>query len=60
MIEDVEILYTSLEASGTPERYTHRVTNIQVFLVKSKAYNVADFHFSLFNFFHARNKYGGV
>ena len=59
-MEDVEAFYSSLEASGTPKRYTHRVANIQVILVKSKAYNVADFHFSLFNFFHARIKYGGV
>nr|POE68660.1 flavin-containing monooxygenase fmo gs-ox-like 5 [Quercus suber] len=30
MIEDVETFYSSLEASGTPKRYTHRVANIQV------------------------------
>ncbi|KAL4602541.1 hypothetical protein ACB092_10G059500 [Castanea dentata] len=30
MIEDVETFYSSLEASGTPKRYTHCVANNQV------------------------------
>lgn len=31
MLEDVEAFYSSLEASGTPKRYTHNMALLQVF-----------------------------
>jgi hypothetical protein len=33
MIEDIEAFYSSLEASGTPKRYTHRLGSNQVFSI---------------------------
>jgi hypothetical protein len=47
MMEDVEAFYSSLEASGTPKRYTHCMGANLVSLAKSRAYNMTDFHFSI-------------
>ena len=55
---DVEAFYSSLETFGTPKRYTHCLGDNLVILVNSGAYNMTDFHFSLFNF-HAKISYGG-
>ena len=55
---DVEAFYSSLETFGTPKRYTHCLGDNLVILVNSGAYNMTDFHFSLFNF-HANIRYGG-
>jgi len=30
MVEDIEVFYSSLEATGTPKRYTHNMALLQV------------------------------
>lgn len=36
MTRDIEAFYSSLEASGTPKRYTHNMANIQVLCLSEK------------------------
>ena len=43
MMEDVEAFYSSLEVSGTPKRYTHKLSDYQVYIFPNQEPNMVYF-----------------